>query len=57
MVEDVTKGAVNRPLLVIEPALAFHMTAVFAVAVRVATNCWVAPEEIVAREGESVILE
>jgi hypothetical protein len=55
LVEDVTDGAVNRPLLVIEPALAFHVTAVFGVEVRVATNCCIAPEEIVALEGESVI--
>jgi hypothetical protein len=56
LVEDVTDGAVNRPLLVIEPALAFHTTAVFGVEVRVATNCCVAPERIVALEGESAIL-
>jgi hypothetical protein len=56
LVEDVTDGAVNRPLLVIEPALAFHTTAVFGVEVRVATNCCVAPEEIVALEGETAIL-
>jgi hypothetical protein len=56
LVEDVTDGAVKRPLLVIEPALAFHVTAVLGVEVRVATNCCVAPERIVAPEGESVIL-
>jgi hypothetical protein len=56
LVEDVTDGAVNRPFPVIKPALAFHTTAVFGVDVRVAANCCVAPEEIVALEGESVIL-
>jgi hypothetical protein len=56
LVEDATDGAVNRPLPVIEPALAFHTTAVFGVDVRVATNCCFAPEEIVALEGESAIL-
>ncbi len=40
----------------IDPALAFHTTAVFGGDVRVATNCCVAPEEIVALEGESAIL-
>jgi hypothetical protein len=56
LVEDATVGAVNRPLSVIEPALACHTTAVFGVDVRVATNCCLAPEEIVALEGESAIL-
>jgi len=55
LVEDATDGAVNRRLFVIEPALAFHTTAVFGVDVRVATNCCVAPEEIVALVGESAI--
>lgn len=56
LVEDVTDGAVNRPVLVIEPALACHTTAVFGVDVSVATNCCVAPEEIVIREGVRAIL-
>ena len=55
-VEDATDGAVNRPVLVIEPALVFHSTAVFGVEVRVAVNCCVEPEGIVTREGESAIL-
>ena len=56
LVKDVTEGAVNKPLSVIEPELAFHTTAVFAVDVRVAMNCCVAPDEIVVLEGESPIL-
>jgi len=55
LVDDATDGAVNKPVLVIEPALAVHTTAVFGVDVRVATNCCVAPENIVAVEGESAI--
>jgi hypothetical protein len=38
-VEEVTDGAVKRPVLVIEPALAVHTTAVSGVDVRVARNC------------------
>jgi hypothetical protein len=56
VVEEVTDGAVNRPVLVIEPALACHTTAVFGVEVSVATNCSVAPEEMVVREGVRAIL-
>jgi hypothetical protein len=55
LVEDATEGAVNKPLSEIEPALVFHTTAVFGVDVRVATNCCLAPEAIVALEGETAI--
>jgi hypothetical protein len=56
LVEDVTDGAVNRPVLVIVPAVAFHTTAVFGVDVRVAVNCCVEPEGTVAPGGERAIL-
>ena len=56
LVEDVTEGAVNRPLLEIAPALALQVTAVLLVDVNVAANCNFSPEETVATEGETLIL-
>ena len=56
LVGDATEGAVNRPLLVIVPALALQETAVLLVDVKVATNCCVAPEETVVVEGDKLIL-
>jgi len=60
LVEDVTVGAVNRPLCEIVPALARQKMAelafsVLAVGVRDAENCCWAPEEIVAVDGERLI--
>jgi hypothetical protein len=60
LVEDVTVGAVNRPLCEIVPALACQKMAelaisVLPVGVTDAENCCWAPEEIVAVDGERLI--
>ena len=52
----VTVGAVNNPLLEMEPALADHVTVVFVVPCTVAANCWVLPEPTVALVGEIATL-
>jgi hypothetical protein len=56
VVDAVTEGAVNRPLLEMVPELACQVTAVLLVEVRVAENCCLLPEEIVAVAGERLIL-
>jgi hypothetical protein len=43
-VEEVTLGAVNKPVGEMVPALALQATAVLLVAVNVAENCCCAPE-------------
>ena len=55
LVEELTDGAVNRPRVEIVPALACQVTAVLLVAVMVAENCCLPPEEIVAVAGERLI--
>src|SRR4029077_1824462 len=60
VVEDVTVGAVNRPLCEIVPALACQKMAELLISdlaldVRVAENCCWAPEEIVIVDGERLI--
>ena len=54
VVAVVTVGAVNRPLVETDPALALHRTCVFVVPVTVALNCWVPPEMRVALAGVTV---
>jgi len=65
LVEDVTVGAVNRPLCEIMPALARQKMVELPIPllaldvsldVRVAENCCWAPEEIVTVDGERLIL-
>jgi hypothetical protein len=48
-----TLGAVNNPLLEIVPALADHVTAVFAVPLMRAVNCSCSSDTTVALPGES----
>jgi predicted NBD/HSP70 family sugar kinase len=48
-----TMGAVKNPVLEIEPALAYQVTAVLLVPVTVAENCWLPPELSDAVVGES----
>lgn len=55
LVEAATEGAVNRPLLDIDPALACQVTAVLLVDVKAAENCCLPPDEIVAVAGEMLI--
>jgi hypothetical protein len=56
LVEELTDGAVNRPLVEIVPALACQVTAVLLVEVKVAENCCLPPEAIVAVAGERSIV-
>jgi hypothetical protein len=55
VVEELRDGAVKRPLVEIDPALARQVTAVLLVEVKVAENCCLLPEEIVAVAGEICI--
>jgi len=55
LVEEVTEGAVNKPLVDIVPALACQVTAVLLVDVKAAENCCLPPDERVAAEGETLI--
>jgi hypothetical protein len=55
IVEDVTEGALNIPLLEIVPALACQVTAVLLVEVKVAENCCSPPEKIVTVAGETLM--
>jgi hypothetical protein len=54
-VELVTAGAVNKPLLEIEPALADQVTDVFEVFVTEAENCLVLEVVRLVEEGETEI--
>jgi len=47
-----TVGAVNNPLLEIEPAVADHVTVVLLVSCTTAANCCVLPDDTVALVGE-----
>src|SRR5947209_4563767 len=51
-----TEGAVNRPALDMEPAVADHVTTVLVVPCTAATNCWVLLDATVALVGETVKL-
>jgi hypothetical protein len=55
-VAEVIEGAVNSPASEIVPVLAVQTTAVLLVDVKVATNCCLAPEEMIAAEGETMSL-
>jgi hypothetical protein len=55
LVEEDTPGAVNRPVLVIVPALACHTTAVLLVEVTIAANWSCAPATTVALAGIRLI--
>ena len=55
-VSVVTVGAVNSPELLMLPAVADHVTAVFDVFVTCAENCCVPLEDTVAIVGETVTL-
>jgi hypothetical protein len=52
VVVEVTLGAVKRPEVEIEPAVADQVTAVLVEPVTVAVNCWLAPELAVTVVGE-----
>jgi len=56
LVEELTEGATNSPVLEIVPALAFQTTAVLLVEVSVAKNCCRSPEETIGLEGEMLSL-
>ena len=56
LVDEVTLGAVNSPLLEMVPPLAVQVTAVFEVLLTVAVNCWVPPEIRVDEVGETATL-
>ncbi len=53
---ELTEGAVNRPAESTVPAVADHVTDVFAVLLTTAVNCWVPPEKRVAFEGNAETL-
>jgi hypothetical protein len=55
LVELVTAGAVNTPLLEIEPALADQVTDVFELLVTEAENCLVLEAVRLVEEGETEI--
>jgi hypothetical protein len=51
-----TTGAVNRPEESTTPAVADYSTAMFAVLLTTALNCWVFPETMVVFEGDAEML-
>ena len=53
---ELTEGAVNRPAESTVPAVADHVTPVFALWLTTAVNCWVPPETRVAFEGNAETL-
>jgi hypothetical protein len=55
IVDALTFGAVKRPVLVMFPPLVVQLTAVFALPVTMAVNCWEAPAKSEALEGEMEI--
>ncbi len=55
IVELIT-GAVNRPEKSTTPAVADYSTAMFAVLLTTALNCWVFPETMVVFEGDAEML-
>ena len=56
VVDEVTWGAVNTPLLEIVPLLADQVTAVFEVLLTVAMNCLIPAGNTLAEFGETVTL-
>jgi len=56
VVDVVTLGAVNIPLLLIAPLLAVHTTAMFELFVTVAVNCCVPAETMLDEVGETATL-
>lgn len=52
IVDALTFGAAKRPVLLMFPFVAVQVTAVFALPVTVAVNCWDAPGNSEALEGE-----
>jgi hypothetical protein len=56
IVEEVTEGAANRPVLEIVPLLACQVTAVLLVEVKVAENCCFPSEDTVAVAGATLIV-
>jgi hypothetical protein len=54
-VDALTFGAVKRPVEVIFPPVVVQLTAVFALPVTVAVNCWDAPAKTDGLEGEMEI--
>src|SRR5580658_7597148 len=57
VVTPLTVGAVNRPSGEIVPALTLQVTAVFAVFVKLAVNCNLAPDETTPLAGVTVGIE
>ena len=55
-VAAVTLGAVNIPLVEMVPAEEDHATAVLAVLLTVAVNCWAPPEGTVGPRGDTLML-
>lgn len=51
LVVEVLEGAVNRPVLVMVPAEAVQLTAVFVEPSTYAVNCWVLADDTVALVG------
>jgi hypothetical protein len=49
---DETVGAVYKPVVVIDPGLADHVTCGLDALLTVAANCWRAPEATLADAGE-----
>jgi hypothetical protein len=56
VVDDVTLGAVNKPLPVIVPPLAAQVTPVFEVLLTLAVNCCVPADNTLVEFGETVTL-
>ena len=53
---ELTTGAVNRPSESTTPPVADHSTAMFAVLLTTALNCWVFPETRVVFKGDAEML-